>query len=133
MLGLLAGTNNRPVPLEHNIYYAGELYQVMYGDSHFNAEGVRRAMTAHRKKNNPELAAPAGAAGGGRGGRAAADSRPTGRGQAQGPNRGGGGRGYGGRGGGADSYRKQLQGEYRTWRRQLLSWLRSFGLVLGLS
>jgi hypothetical protein len=109
-----AGTNKRPVPLEHNVYYAGEIYPVMSGDSTFNADGIRRAAAAHRKKTNPEATKPAGAAGGGgRGGAAAA--RPTGRGQSQGPNRGGGGgggggRGYGGRGGGADNFRRQLQG-----------------------
>lgn len=108
-----AGTNKRPVPLEHNVYYAGEIYQVMSGDSTFNADSIRRAAAAHRKKTNPDAAKSAGAAGGG--GRGGAAARPTGRGQAQGPNRGGGGgggggRGYGGRGGGADGFRRQLQG-----------------------
>ncbi|WIA30222.1 hypothetical protein OEZ86_000313 [Tetradesmus obliquus] len=109
----VTGTNKRPVPLEHNVYYAGEIYQVMSGDSTFNADSIRRAAAAHRKKTNPDAAKSAGAAGGG--GRGGAAARPTGRGQAQGPNRGGGGgggggRGYGGRGGGADGFRRQLQG-----------------------
>jgi hypothetical protein len=120
------GTNKRPVPLEHHIYYAGEIYPVMSGDSAFNADGIRRAAAAHRHKTNPEASKPAGAAGGGgRGGAAAA--RPTGRGQAQGPNRGGGGggggrgRGYGGRGGGADGFRRQLQGAL-LWRCTCCTW-----------
>jgi antiviral helicase SKI2 len=97
------------VPLEHSIYYAGELYPIMRGDI-FIGEGAKRAAAAARRKNAP----PEPPGGSGRGGAAA---RPTGRGDAGGPNRGGGrggggggGGGYGHRGGSADSARRQVQG-----------------------
>ncbi|GBF97557.1 hypothetical protein Rsub_10158 [Raphidocelis subcapitata] len=113
----VSATSKRPVPLEHSVYFGGELYTVMRGDL-FIPEGVRRASAAAKKRSD---SAPSG---GGRGGAAA---RPTGRGDAAGPNRGGGrgggggggggpggggggGRGYGQRGGSADAARRQVQG-----------------------
>ncbi|KAI8471724.1 MAG: NUC185 domain-containing protein [Monoraphidium minutum] len=105
----VSATSKRPVPLEHSVYFGGELYPVMRGDL-FLGDGVRRATAAQRKK-----AAPPETGGGGRGGAAA---RPTGRGDTSGPNRGGGrggggGGGYGPRGGSADAARRQVHGMSR--------------------
>ena len=108
----IAATSKRPVPLEHCVYHAGELYPVMRGDA-FLGEGVRKAAAAAKRKAE---------GGGGGGGGSAAAQRPTGRGDRGGPNSGGGrgggggggrggggGGGYGQRGGSADNARRQVQ------------------------
>ncbi|KAF5833367.1 P-loop containing nucleoside triphosphate hydrolase protein [Dunaliella salina] len=104
----VTGTTKRPVPLQHSLYYAGELYTICTKDNSFAPEGVRNAMLAWKKKNEvPETP------------KEVKQARPTGRGTPMGgPNaagRGGGGRGGGyssGRGGSADKARQQVQGVY---------------------
>eukprot|EP00897_Mesotaenium_endlicherianum_P000213 jgi/Mesen1/10192/ME000766S09561 len=88
----VTGTTKRPVPLEHCLFYAGELYKVYERDT-FLPEGIKAANAAHKAKTAPRGSGGGAAAGGGRG------VQPGGRGG--GPNAGrgaGGGRG-GGRGG----------------------------------
>ncbi|KAK8952045.1 hypothetical protein KSP39_PZI004339 [Platanthera zijinensis] len=45
------GTSKRPVPLEHCLYYSGELYKVGDNDT-FLPQGFRAAKEVHRKKNS---------------------------------------------------------------------------------
>lgn len=45
-----AGTMKRPVPLQHSLYYGGELYTICARDV-FSAEGVRAAGSAWKKRN----------------------------------------------------------------------------------
>lgn len=90
-------TMQRPVPLEHCIYYQGELYKICE-QSTFLPEGYRDAQKAHVAKTTKALPAPGvGSPGQGRGG------APQGRGGGP-PGRGGGPGGRGGdnqgRGGG---------------------------------
>eukprot|EP00877_Chromochloris_zofingiensis_P011877 jgi/Chrzof1/6943/Cz02g04140.t1 len=58
----VTGTMKRPVPLEHSVYYAGELFPVMRGDL-FLTEGLKKAINAHKRKTAP----PETGGGGGRG------------------------------------------------------------------
>lgn len=99
----------RPVPLEHNLYYSGELYPIFSPKDVFLTEGVRKATAAHKKKKSSDTPFGAGAKAG----------LPTGRPPAQGPNSGRGrGGGQAGRGGGAgankpsssDLARRHIQG-----------------------
>lgn len=71
-------TMRRPVPLEHCLYYGGELYKICE-QSTFLPEGVKEAHKAHHAKTT-KLSTSSGGAGGGQG-------------------RGGGGQGRGGGGG----------------------------------
>jgi len=68
------------VPLEHSVYFSGEAYDVMRGDTQFLPEGVRRLAAAAAGKRGV-----VGAAGGGGGG-SSQQQRPTGRPAASGPN-----------------------------------------------
>lgn len=61
----------RPVPLEHNLYYSGELYTIFSSRDVFLTEGVRKAQAAHKAKNAPPTSATG------------AKALPTGRPQAQ--------------------------------------------------
>ncbi len=45
-----AGTTRRPVPLQHSLYFGGELYTICSKEV-FVPEGVRAAVLAHKKKN----------------------------------------------------------------------------------
>ncbi|GAX76723.1 hypothetical protein CEUSTIGMA_g4170.t1 [Chlamydomonas eustigma] len=111
----VTGTAKRPVPLEHSLYYNGEMY-VINSREQYVPEGVRQANIAWKKKNEVPDTRKDEKAG-----------RPTGRGTPinSGPNqsggrgggpggggggRGGGGGGFGHRPSGADAARKQLQG-----------------------
>ena len=124
------GTHRRPVPLEHCVYYGNEIYPVMRGDVYL-ADGMQKVVAAHKARTAPPPSAAGGAA-----------ARPTGRGEAQGPNRGGrgggggggrgggGGGGYGQRGGSADNARRQVQGERVEYA--MVFWVRSgWGLGSG--
>jgi hypothetical protein len=105
------------VPLEHNVFYGGELYPVMRGDSGFLPEGIRKAAAAHKKRSSPEGSSGSGGSGrgGGGGGGGGGGRGGPGGGRGGGPQQQGGrgGRG-GGRGGGADGFRRQLQGGWRS-------------------
>ncbi len=91
----MTGTSRRPVPLEHCLYYGGEMFTISSREVYL-PEGVRQASLAWKKKNEvPETK------------KDEKSQRPTGRGTpfAAGPNnaggRGGPARGGGGGGGGA--------------------------------
>ncbi|GFR45797.1 hypothetical protein Agub_g7252, partial [Astrephomene gubernaculifera] len=49
----VTGTTKRPVPLEHSLYHAGELYPICSREV-FNPEGVRRAQAAYKARNDPQ-------------------------------------------------------------------------------
>lgn len=46
-----AGTTRRPVPLQHSLYYGGELYTICTKDNQFTPDGVRAATQAWKRKN----------------------------------------------------------------------------------
>lgn len=46
----VTGTTKRPVPLEHCLFYSGELYKICEGDA-FLPQGLRAAKDAYKKKN----------------------------------------------------------------------------------
>ncbi|KAL5983261.1 hypothetical protein ACLOJK_017345 [Asimina triloba] len=50
----VTGTTKRPVPLEHFLFYSGELYKVCGQD--FEPQGVRGAKVAFKKKNSTPVA-----------------------------------------------------------------------------
>ncbi|PNW76952.1 hypothetical protein CHLRE_11g482483v5 [Chlamydomonas reinhardtii] len=95
----VTGTTKRPVPLEHSLYYAGEIYPICSREV-FNAEGVRKVQAAHKARNAPPSAASS-SGGGGRGGGGGGGGGFAGRGGGGG---GPGGRGSGGAGGGGGGY-----------------------------
>ncbi|KAG1665051.1 hypothetical protein FOA52_003227 [Chlamydomonas sp. UWO 241] len=104
----VTGTTKRPVPLEHALYYGGEMYTVGLRET-FLPEGHRQATLAWKGKNEAgptkaqQVAArPDGRGGGGTGAR--------GGGQGGGQGRGG----FGARGGSADAARKQIAGRGRS-------------------
>ncbi|MEW5305638.1 MAG: hypothetical protein WDW36_008165 [Sanguina aurantia] len=103
----VTGTLKRPVPLEHSLFYSGQLFKVCAKDV-FYPEGVRAAVSAYKSKNAvPETRSQEKA------------QRPTGRGDGgggRGPGGGGGagGRSYGRTGGSADKARQQLMGASRS-------------------
>eukprot|EP00887_Chlorella_sp_A99_P001266 scaffold14.g1266.t1 len=91
----VTGTTRRPVPLEHSLYYGGQLYAIARGDTYL-AQGFRAAREAQAgRQGRPatraeaQRALPTGRGDGGRGGRGGGS---------------GGGRG-GGRGGGGGAQR----------------------------
>ncbi|KAG2484118.1 hypothetical protein HYH03_017069 [Edaphochlamys debaryana] len=111
----VTGTMKRPVPLEHSLYYGGEIYPICSREV-FNPDGVRKALTAHKARNAPPSS---GGGGGGGGGGRGGGFQQGGRGGGGGPGGrggGGGGGGGGGRGGppsGADRARQQAASAFR--------------------
>ncbi|MEW5316769.1 MAG: hypothetical protein WDW38_008119 [Sanguina aurantia] len=103
----VTGTLKRPVPLEHSLFYSGQLFKVCAKDV-FYPEGVRAAVSAYKSKNAvPETRSQEKA------------QRPTGRGdggggRGLGGGGGAGGRSYGRTGGSADKARQQLMGASRS-------------------
>ncbi|KAL4421866.1 hypothetical protein ABPG77_003668 [Micractinium sp. CCAP 211/92] len=87
----VTGTTKRPVPLQHNLYYSGQLFTICQGDT-YNMQGFRQAREAARAKAGPVPQTRA----------EAQRALPTGRGD------GGGGRG--GRGGGQQVVRYGQRG-----------------------
>ncbi|KAK9827734.1 hypothetical protein WJX81_007278 [Elliptochloris bilobata] len=113
----VTGTTKRPVPLEHSLYFAGQLYPICRGDT-FLPEGAAQARLARKKKiavpetrRDEKRARPTGRGDGGPG---------AGRGRGASHGRGGGGGGSaagragGGRGGGANS-NSGLRSERSAW------------------
>ena len=49
----ITGTLKRPVPLEHNLYYHGEMYKVCEANA-FSTSGYKKAFMAHKKANAPK-------------------------------------------------------------------------------
>ncbi|XP_010685630.2 DExH-box ATP-dependent RNA helicase DExH11 isoform X1 [Beta vulgaris subsp. vulgaris] len=47
----VTGTSKRPVPLEHCLFYSGELYRICENDT-FLTQGLKAAKDAHKKKNS---------------------------------------------------------------------------------
>ncbi|GKV33028.1 hypothetical protein SLEP1_g41582 [Rubroshorea leprosula] len=47
----VTGTTKRPVPLEHSLFYSGELYKICENET-FISQGVKAARDAHKKKNS---------------------------------------------------------------------------------
>lgn len=47
----VTGTTKRPVPLEHCLFYSGELYKTCENED-FMSQGVKAARDAHKKKNS---------------------------------------------------------------------------------
>ena len=66
MYFLLSRTHRRPVPLEHCLYYSGELYKIC-DENKFLPQGVKEARDAFNAKNAPKVGPAAGP--GGQGGR----------------------------------------------------------------
>lgn len=89
----LLRTMRRPVPLEHCLYYGGELYKICE-QSTFLPEGVKEAHKAHHAKTT-KLSTGSGGAGGGQG--------RGGSGQGRGGGGGISGRGAGAQGRGGDN------------------------------
>ncbi|KAL4444150.1 hypothetical protein ABPG75_011887 [Micractinium tetrahymenae] len=87
----VTGTTKRPVPLQHNLYYTGQLFTICQGDT-YNMQGFRQAREAAKAKAGPVPQTRA----------EAQRALPTGRGD------GGGGRG--GRGGGQQVVRHGQRG-----------------------
>ncbi|KAF5185551.1 Dexh-box atp-dependent rna helicase dexh11 [Thalictrum thalictroides] len=50
----VTGTTKRPVPLEHCLFYSGELYKVCESES-FQPQGLKAAKDAYNKKNSSTL------------------------------------------------------------------------------
>ncbi|KAK4785496.1 hypothetical protein SAY86_002185 [Trapa natans] len=50
----VTGTSKRPVPLEHCLFYSGELYRICESDA-FIQQGFRAAKDAFKKKNAPPI------------------------------------------------------------------------------
>ena len=46
----LSGTSKRPVPLEHSLYYGGEMLLINSGEQ-YKPEGYRSANLLYKKKN----------------------------------------------------------------------------------
>ena len=44
------------MPLQHSLYYAGELYTICTKDNKFTPDGVRNATLAWKKKNEVRCA-----------------------------------------------------------------------------
>eukprot|EP00850_Spirogloea_muscicola_P022751 SM000310S11942 [mRNA] locus=s310:66821:77710:+ [translate_table: standard] len=75
----VTGTLKRPVPLEHYLYYGGELLKI-YADGIFLQQGVKQAQALHKAKTAVKPAAPGHAQGGARGAaRGRGGGRPGGR------------------------------------------------------
>eukprot|EP00850_Spirogloea_muscicola_P020625 SM000222S06966 [mRNA] locus=s222:39028:49965:- [translate_table: standard] len=75
----VTGTLKRPVPLEHYLYYGGELLKI-YADGVFLQQGVKQAKALHKSKTAVKPAAPGHAQGGARGAaRGRGGGRPGGR------------------------------------------------------
>jgi hypothetical protein len=105
------GTMKRPVPLEHSMYYCGEIYPICSREV-FNADGVRRAQAAYKARNaQPERGGSGFGGGGGRGGGGGGGAAGGGRGWRGDGGRGGGGGGYRGPPSGADAARRQIASE----------------------
>jgi len=49
----VTGTNKRPVPLEHLLYYAGDLYKICENEE-FLPDGYKQAKLAYKEKNDPK-------------------------------------------------------------------------------
>ncbi|OMO90526.1 hypothetical protein COLO4_19087 [Corchorus olitorius] len=47
----VTGTTKRPVPLEHCLFYSGELYKICEGET-FIPQGIKAAKDAYKKKNS---------------------------------------------------------------------------------
>lgn len=58
----VTGTIRRPVPLEHCLYYSGELYRICDNDNFMN-QGVKEARDAFNLKNTPKSGGSSGQAG----------------------------------------------------------------------
>lgn len=58
----VTGTIQRPVPLEHCLYYSGELYRICDNDN-FLPQGVKEARDAFNSKNTPKVGVSSGQAG----------------------------------------------------------------------
>lgn len=52
-------TTKRPVPLEHSLFYSGELYNI-YENETFISQGLKAARDAHKKKNSSTTSRGAG-------------------------------------------------------------------------
>eukprot|EP00963_Diacronema_lutheri_P011905 scaffold1501_cov352-Pavlova_lutheri.AAC.48 len=93
----VTGTQKRPVPLEHLLYYAGDLFKICEHEQ-FLPEGYRQAKAAYKEKNDPMPVPVA----------------PRGKGQPQPPqttgNRGRGGRPAGQRGRGQQQQQQGARG-----------------------
>lgn len=50
-VGFVFSTTKRPVPLEHCLFYSGELYKVCENEV-FISKGIKDAKDAHKKKNS---------------------------------------------------------------------------------
>ncbi|KAI3427058.1 hypothetical protein D9Q98_006998 [Chlorella vulgaris] len=88
----VTGTTKRPVPLQHSLYYAGQMFTICQAET-YNMQGFRAAREAAKAKAGPVPQTKA----------AAQRALPTGRGD-------GGGRG-GGRGGGGGQQQQQRYGQ----------------------
>ncbi|KAI5065072.1 hypothetical protein GOP47_0019767 [Adiantum capillus-veneris] len=58
----VTGTSRRPVPLEHCLYYSGELYKICDNDN-FLPQGVKEARDAFNVKNTPKSSSSSGQVG----------------------------------------------------------------------
>ncbi|EFN56807.1 hypothetical protein CHLNCDRAFT_144334 [Chlorella variabilis] len=92
----VTGTTKRPVPLQHSLYFSGQLFPICQADS-YSAQGFRAAREAAKARAGPAPQTRA----------EAQRALPTGRGD------GGGGGGRGGRGGrgGAQQQQQQRHGQ----------------------
>lgn len=62
MFVLAVRTSKRPVPLEHCLFYSGELYKVCENES-FISQGLRAAKDAFKKKNSSVVGGSSGLSG----------------------------------------------------------------------
>ncbi|KAG6547499.1 hypothetical protein Mapa_010947 [Marchantia paleacea] len=108
----VTGTTRRPVPLEHCLYYSGELYKICSMEN-FLPLGIKEARDAHHVKTAPKVAS--GGAAQGRGGGNA-------HGRGGGPGRGTtshGGKSFGGKGGNQGGGGRGGSG---AWRSETSQW-----------
>ncbi|KAL2653895.1 hypothetical protein R1flu_022023 [Riccia fluitans] len=109
----VTGTMRRPVPLEHCLYYSGELYKICSMET-FLPLGVKEARDAHHVKTVPKVSGGGGGAAQGRGAGYGAHGRGGGAGRS-----GHGGKSFGGKVGNQSGSGRGGNG---AWRSETSQW-----------